>query len=912
MIQQTSTKNLTRQRTPYGGSALIAIIASILLFSVLSATLLPMVSSSGTQVAFTSLTDRAYTLAESGYRLMENRYYDAGSEALGYAELDALEDANFTLDDNQGTIHLNIYSYFFRITAIDAPNQFTADPPGAAAPDINIISYSGPVQIGNQQYTIDSATVNGGGGNFTFTVSESLDPQIATDDIVYPATQTVTDGTLNFSNGFAQSLTYTANEGEWFPVHNGTIKLGSHILKYRHNDRANHQFIDLNDPYAPGNGTFSYTYPAGEKIVLTNFTMVHSTAKVGGGSFMAEREVIYYDALPLSVSSRPRPGFEDNFNIPGQSWGPEDSLGTIDPESNGNPAVTITPDEDSTSGLATLNTDETQEAFDSLLNITGNYLGYDAQIKVGFSQSSAEHPIPFSVAAGLSFRLSEVAEGSTTEYNGYGLSFVRGDSSDGVGSGLLPEIIPAGQDDRSLIVLWQQTVDGSDVERDWLAYKILSSFENPIYETDFDQDAQGWEIISPNDSSINQWTWMDSSVFWGWIGSPLFPKFIIFGSTGESGSNEWHGGFQYPEDDGNDTNTDDWIYLCDEADANITVSFQNNSLNSGTGDTRDLIITVKDEGPLPAFPITSSGQYSRDLSEFELAGKLIRIQFYFSRDENTSDSDPYYWIIDNLSITCQEPQWPAQNSTLLVRLQEAAVVEFTDGGTPSSTVPLAIETGDWIFGEETQTRATVVGTPILSGGNWTTDDATGTLLLNDILDGSGGPGFNVGETLHVMNRTGGIQVRVSAYNDSNDRKVNVIKAYFGSENGSGTPNDDPLDGNMTAYERLEADETLRWPPDEGEPWTEEADYFRLIQWDAVNDANTSALDVGTIASVETPNAILRTHEEKLQSPAAGAPSPSPEFGLHVYGDGASRTYFDDFGFQLIFPPANFFAAPFQQ
>ncbi|MFZ1985630.1 MAG: hypothetical protein WAU91_14525, partial [Desulfatitalea sp.] len=113
------------------GSALIALIAAILLFSVLAAALVPMVSSSGEQAVLSNLSDKAYLLAEAGYRLAKNHYDNPGSGITQNQALEALDDGNFTLSGGQGQFRLGIYSYFYPIPAgANGTATFTSNPPG--------------------------------------------------------------------------------------------------------------------------------------------------------------------------------------------------------------------------------------------------------------------------------------------------------------------------------------------------------------------------------------------------------------------------------------------------------------------------------------------------------------------------------------------------------------------------------------------------------------------------------------------------------------------------------------------------------------------------------------------------------------------------------------------------------------
>ena len=77
---------------------------------------------------------------------------------------------------------------------------------------------------------------------------------------------------------------------------------------------------------------------------------------------------------------------------------------------------------------------------------------------------------------------------------------MRADSGD---SAIDPNIIPPGNYDIPMIVLWQQTSSGSS--RDWLAYKYLTG--PAIWFDDMDSGAPGWSV--PIDTATPPW-WLSS------------------------------------------------------------------------------------------------------------------------------------------------------------------------------------------------------------------------------------------------------------------------------------------------------------------------------------------------------------------------------------------------------------------
>jgi hypothetical protein len=97
-----------------------------------------------------------------------------------------------------------------------------------------------------------------------------------------------------------------------------------------------------------------------------------------------------------------------------------------------------------------------------------------------------------------------------------------------------------------------------------------------------------------------------------------------------------------------------------------------------------------------------------------------------------------------------------------------------------------------------------------------------------------------------------------------------------------------------------------WPPDDDESWTATQDYFRLIEWDAINTAVCSRVDwfEGGLRD----NVIIRSHQPELQTDL----TQTELLGLYAFGDGATNVYFDDFGLQIDMPVRSPFPTPLQQ
>ncbi len=225
------------------------------------------------------------------------------------------------------------------------------------------------------------------------------------------------------------------------------------------------------------------------------------------------------------------------------------------------------------------------------------------------------------------------------------------------------------------------------------------------------------------------------------------------------------------------------------------------------------------------------------------------------------------WHIFNLEFTADD--FVVENATLFARFKETASITFTSGDADP------IEPGDRIIGGNSFASATVYGRPVIASGGWATFDAAGTLLI-DHVDGV----FQIGERLSVAGKPTDLATLTGFR-----AQDNYIQAYYGTESGCGIPDTDPLNGEKRPYPVDPP--ALLWPPDEGEPWTADKDYFQLIQWDAFNAA------VGTVEpvnSLDRADTLIRSSETAI----AGLGS---TLGLHTFGKGSLSVYFDDFGYQ---------------
>ncbi|MGD9365997.1 MAG: hypothetical protein PVH87_09890 [Desulfobacteraceae bacterium] len=898
---------------PLQGSTLISLVVAIMVFSVLAAAIVPMISSSSHQTGAANMSAKAYLLAESGFRYAASTYLHAGNtESIKNDSLEEL-DGNYTLSDGNSRFELKLFSYFYEVVSdiSSGDTSFKAHTPGTfpdgALVDGDVFLDPGlEIQIEDQFYTLtsDSQPVAGEDDNATIAVTTAL-PFYPAGTLAYPVATAVTP---TVSNG--DDLVYQNGHGRMFPLRNGRIRVNGRLLTYGYNDRANNRFVDVHDPQDAD----MEDYPVGTRITLTKFVRLQSTGIYGSGSMQARRQVTYHTPLPIPETVTQQEAFTDRFDAK-EDWtdtaGTTTSIGTV----HGNSALQVDSTVSSGSDQGSLTafnptTSAAQEIdFNASRRGSRGFLSYDIQAKFGFDNTPEpsqdfEPPtssIPRYFAAGLSFRLRNADSGLFSS-NGYGVSFLRGNRSNPA-DGIPDDFVPI--DDQAAIVLWKQTGNGAN--RTWLAYKqMMDLIFNEDNEDSIDDqfseipgflnlwDAEG-ASGRQRSGSIRNWYYGRSSTTDYDTGA--FPNTGIIQSdliTLAPGYSKitlkfygWHE--TEPARPGFDLNDFDRKEVIIVDDNGLTLS-------------GPYIIGTLEGGDEPP-----GEWYQKEIDLTGFAGQ-IRIQFKFDTvDELNNNLEG--WYIDDVQIVCD---WPIQNSTLAVNLQEAMVVRFTNG-TPE------IRQGDRLHGHLHGTIGTVMAPPLLTGGDWSgSSPAEGTLFLNRTAVTAPVEAFSAGEQLTVVGGTG--RAEVAAFDQNEDPKANIIRVHFASEDGIGTANTNPVDVNSLSYGRLGPSDTLRWPPnvDGDGNWTDDDgnftaadDFFRLVQWDAVN-STVDAIDFRTNDQGLILNAAIQDHDDTLQSPVFPGILTEAEIGLHAVGDGALNAYFDDFGIRIQVSSDDTVPLPLQQ
>jgi prepilin-type N-terminal cleavage/methylation domain-containing protein len=826
------------------GSVLIALIVTMVVLSSIGAAMVSLTSTSTFSRTGSNSAERAYFLAESGYRYAASRYLNAADETAKDNELVAMHaQQTFTLLNDNGQFQLRVYPYYFKTTgsaSITPTATLDTAVPGGFPPGLTLST--GRLFIGSKFFDYISATHTG--ANVTFNFGSPIPQPPGGTDVLSVATsssnvQTVSKGgdiKLD-SNDYARA----------FPSRNGTIKVDGHIYAYEEVDLANNRLTGIYDPAEPNMSPFSVG--ANTNIILQKFAKLHSTGVFGQGSIQTKREIIFHVPLPTS-STGEKEEFHDTFEDKSH-WEPS-TLGSHEIKTiGGDKALKVTGIGDvagavgAKGSLITLDWKSTNVDLARAHQAAGHYLSYDAQVKIGFDPSPPwtydGMPFPDYGMAGISFR---------QKYNGdsYGLSFLHGDNdyvrpSDSITDGIPDELVPLNKS--PMIVLWQQTDSDVMPQRKWLAYKDLSGATVYFYD-DVESGTNGWSATGlwnitnhRSYSPANAWYYGQPGT-WNYDtggtnrGSIVSPDINLISATSAT-LRFWS---WYETEDTGLTRDKKFVEISTNGGTNWT------TLQQISGDSKVW------------------RKISINLSSY--VGHNIKIRFLFDTT-NALDNDYEGWYVDDVKITAD---FPFNESTLLVRIKEAASLRFINGSGP------AVIDGDYILGADSHAKGRACGNPILSAGSWGSGNAQGIITLNNVTGT-----FTDDEVIRVIGSE--TTAKATGYND----RDNYIMAYYGDKYGYGTPNYTPLDEEKHANPRGE----LHWPPDEVNDTEPDNDYFTLVQWDADIDTSVERLGTGLLE-----NAIIRT--DAITTTDSGNFG-QPEVGLHTFGYSSTNIYFDDFGLQ---------------
>ncbi len=482
-------------------------MVTLLLFAALGAGMVSLISSSSTSQVTSETANRAYYLAESGFRYAASRYLNA-TDANGICEsqdeksqtLADLHEKNFTLSGDDGRFQLKIFPYFLTVNGTPSPGD-TAVPTrfSGGKPEGFTLPSNGAnarVKIGDAVYSYSYYNDSTGQLTLSSSLSEFDCAQAVVKLIGLPAGSAI----------MTQNGDLTLADGDFFPKTQGHFKIAGEAYGYASRDGNVLQNItNIENP----DEIFSITVNTDTEVDLEPFLEVRSIGKVGQGDLAAAREVVYNVPIPERPNRLYKETFRDTFDDDANWISPILGDFEIQPTDDGNKALKVTATADdphlSKAALIPFNWSTKRINFASAHKSAGRFLSYDAQVKILFDPLSssgtwedgnelgtAPDGLPKYFMAGIAFRLDQ-------NLNTYGLSLTRGSSHTlPTPDNIAPELKP--QNQIPMLVLWQNKI-GNTPTANWLAYAILPG--SIIFSDDMESGINNW---SANATAGNEWT----------------------------------------------------------------------------------------------------------------------------------------------------------------------------------------------------------------------------------------------------------------------------------------------------------------------------------------------------------------------------------------------------------------------
>jgi hypothetical protein len=467
---------------------MIGLVVTMSVFAIIGAALVTITSTSTLSQVAANSSRKAYYLAESGYRYATSQFLNAGTTENARDEMLAtLHDKTFTVS-NAGSFRLLSYPYFYKVTGAHSTGATTlVTRINGGFPSGRVIPASGRVQV-----FVNASPVSGpynyssfsrSGSNVTFNLSTGLSNNVAADSTVLPVVPSSgTAQTLSRNGSLALSSTSAA---EAFPLYNGTFSIGSDTQVYSYSSRSGTTLSGIKKYWSPAD-TFSVSVGAGTDIVLRKYLELSASGSVGGGIFATSRAVAYRG--PVAAVAEDQGGATTSTPVTivlsdlatasaggstGQfatvSLGGDEALGisqTTGGSGGGNPS----------SVEAYVTQSGSNVLYQAWVN-AGNFLSYDAQVKVGTGTWSggAFTSKPSTYCAGLTIRADILSNQSTF----YGVSFMRshtgsGHAKDGINDAMVPTPTST-YNDQPMIILWTRNGSQGGGDDNWLAFGTVSS-----------------------------------------------------------------------------------------------------------------------------------------------------------------------------------------------------------------------------------------------------------------------------------------------------------------------------------------------------------------------------------------------------------------------------------------------------
>jgi prepilin-type N-terminal cleavage/methylation domain-containing protein len=827
------------------GSVLIGLIVTMVIMAFLGAAMVSLISTSGLNQAYGSISQKAYYLAESGFRYAASEFLsiaDTENNGKNENQNSKANDLNGrTLTLAEGSIRLTATPFYYATSAAAAVGATTLSVrfPGGT-PAYFAIPSTGSIQI-QTQYRPNSATTYTtytdtydytafNTSTATFTLSTGLQRAVpawtSVTVIAHPSSdQTITPTTSN------NHLTLTKPASGFFmPERNGKFMIPGNPVVYIYDYRDNFTstaltttLYGISNSLTPASNTpFSVTTTS--SIIPTDFLTLTSTATVGNTS----RTLTYI--TPISVvaaagTPAQKMTYADSFTAgvnpgdAGSNWyasalGTHSVLasiagGTKTDGTTGTAALQLT----SSYNYGGSGCGGTNDMYFSLIalkwsqnyaNFYGSWLShdqtlsYDAQVKMKLPQQDY-------YMAGMMFRLTL---GDLNNTSGLGVAFLRGSAvtadEDGIESGVVPVAnVP-------MIVLWKKDTGGGLSSAQWIAYKIISGriFFN-----------SGQSPYLANGAT-------DSYIRGGSSGARARVAWVITTDGGVTGSLDVSSPYQ--------------TFSANEE----LFRFILQTPNTTTANTARVSSTS---------PTSTGFTFDRGYTGIQ-TGDIIR-----GRSSNASAR------VTNVTVS---GSWSSGNRSGTISITETqggfTYHEYLDVYRPNAS-----HSAHFV-------SYTPPGNTLTTGTEYIKDWSTLLLRIEEKLVGG--------------------------------QYVNDIKIYIGDTDTHGTPTGSPLDALTLENKRWSnppATGDVQWPPDAGWsadlPGNQSKDHFTLLQGWVINPAVASTVTLQNGLSpdgttIEEPNSIVRTTNYTTHALSSFA---QQEIGLQSAGAGMDNsTYFDDFAIQM--------------
>ncbi len=818
---------------PESGAVLLALVVLMVMVGFLGAAMTHQTATGSLSSVSGNRSQQAFYLAESGYRY-------AAAKMKKSSDLNTLHDHGPYAIGNAGTFTVQFYPYIFDAVNTDGAGTLTAEVPFGDAPSIAMSAGTGNFfYLKTTSQTEPFQTILISDNTISFVKDTGVWNMLPSERVRLAVKSNgdllVEEGDLNLQSTSSASA---------FPLRHGRILMDGKVYQYKIREPSKLSGVTRADGQA-------WEAPAlydGMDIVLLDFMELHSTGRIVDGAASVSQKVVYN----IPVYGTDQDEFHDPFDDKSH-WEETSTKGSHVIETVAGDKVLKVESADvsgtvSKSQIA-LVPSTTSIDLSKTHSIAGDFLSYDTQVKVGFSPDIPDHYM-----AGVTFRLN----GTTGEH--FGVSFQKPDFHDlsGAIDQIPDDLVPIQMQNQYGIVLWQELAAGWD----WLAYKKLTPVI--LFQDNMEGDSSAWSQTG---------TWGKTTWAHG---------------TGHSFTDSVSGNYSNNQETAIISRTLD---LADRK--NVSLSFYHYySIEPpyiGIGGYTDYgaVEISNDNGTtwteLARFAnwymlLIEISQNSWKKETFSIPDAFLsdqmKIRFRLVTDYSVTRDG---WYVDDVRL---DSNWfPETDATLLVRLIEAAAIEFTNGILPK------IEDGDIVISQVNGTRGVVAGEPIVNSGSWASGNAAGIIRLNNLSASvfPNGAVQIIGKGTNLANVTG-FRAR-----------DNYIQVYYGESIGYGIPNNTPLDNEKLASPRITSStQTLKWPPEDANETNPSTDYYTIVKWEGYNSSAASLLGKGL-----EENTIIRT----TQLTTGSGYNPDPEIALHTFGKDVYSTnvYFDDFGLRTNLP-----------